>query len=124
MKKFASVALAGAIAVAAVAVTAGSASAGGWQHPYHQHNYYAPRPYDPGPAIVAGTIFGLALGAMAAPQPYYYDPYPPPPPAAYYPTYSSEHFNWCAGTYDTYNSATDTWTDFRGIAHRCIEPAY
>ena len=124
MNKFASVALAGAVAVSGIALTTGSAGAGnwGWHPPYQGPHYYAPRPYDPGPAIVAGTVFGLALGALAT-QPYYYDPYPPPPPpVAYYPTYSSSHFNWCAATYDTYDSITDTWTDFRGIVRRCIGP--
>jgi hypothetical protein len=129
MNKLVSVALAGAVAAAAIAATAGSASADGWQPGWQPHyakphfakpHYPGPRPYDAGPAIVTGAILGLALGALAA-QPYY-SPYPPPPPPEQYyptyaPTYSPRHFNWCAATYDTYNSATDTWmTRATGVA--------
>ncbi|CAN5130222.1 hypothetical protein BH10PSE9_BH10PSE9_10070 [soil metagenome] len=135
MNKLVSVALAGLVAAATVAATAGTASAGGWQpgwqpggnpgwQQHHARPYYpGPRSYDPGPAIVTGAILGLTLGALAT-QPYYDDSYPPPPPppVQYYPSYASEHFNWCAATYPTYNSATDTWTDFRGAVWRCVGP--
>jgi hypothetical protein len=128
MNKSVSVALAGALALSAIAVSATGASAGNWPHhnnyPRYQTQHYRPAPsYDPGPAIIAGTFFGLALGALAQPYPAY-PAYPPPPPAPtyYYPAYGDPHFQWCAATYGNYDSRTDTWTDYRGVPHRCIEP--
>ena len=132
MNKFVSTALAGALTLSAVGVSASGASADQWKHhhqPQQQH-YYQPRPsYDPGAAIIAGTVFGLALGGALASEPAYgygyYPPAPPPgPPPPYYPGYyaGDPHFDWCSATYESYNGETDTWTDYRGIVHRCVGP--
>jgi hypothetical protein len=130
MNAFTSIALAGALAAAGVGATATGASADGRHHYYRP---YAHNSYNPGPAIVAGTVFGLAAGVIASqafaapayypPAPVYYYP-PPPPPPMQYPAYASAdpHIQWCAATYNSYNVQTDTWVDFQGVARRCIAP--
>ncbi len=126
MQKFVSVALASTLALSAVALTASGASADGWRHRPHHPPYRQGPSYDPGPALAAGAIFGLALGAIAQPYPAYpvYPAYdPPPPPRPYYPAYAGDaHFQWCTDNYKSYNGETDTWTDYRGVPHRCIGP--
>ena len=124
MKTLASIALAGALAATSVGATATGASAGswggGWQHHGAHHNTYYVAP-DAGGALVAGAILGLTLGMLAAPA--FAEP---PPPPLYYRSYAAiadeEHFDWCAATYETYNGESDTWVDFRGVEHRCVEP--
>jgi hypothetical protein len=120
MKTLVSVAVAGALGLGAVAASATGASANGWNNGYWGH----PRPHyvyrgapDNGGAIVAGTLFGLFAGAIAA------DALNNPPPPAY-PVYASsyeEHVAWCHQTYASYDPRTDTWVDFEGVAHQCIE---
>ena len=131
MNRLVSVALAGAVALSAVGVSTTGASAGDrWHHPYDGRGY-APRydrgpRNDVGPALVAGAIFGLAVGSLMQPDyPDYpaYPAYAPPPPRPDYGAYASDaHFQWCASTYETYNGETDTWIDYRGVPHRCISP--
>ncbi len=122
MNKFVSPALAGAVALSALTASASLASADGWhRRPYY---YYRPAPtYDAGPALLAGTMFGLALGTLVQPTYPAYAAYPPPPPPPYYPAYrGNPHFDWCTAHYESYNGETDTWTDYRGVPHRCIGP--
>lgn len=116
MKTLTSIALAGALAATSVGMTATAADAGGRNHyrpHYHHHSY------NPGPAIVAGTVFGLAVGALAAqtfaPPPYY------PPAPVLYPA-PDPHVQWCAATYRSYDARSDTWVDYQGITRRCIAP--
>ena len=130
MNRYVSAALAGAVALSAVGMSATSASADRW------HHHYQPAPsYDAGPALVAGAILGLAVGSMMQPEPDYppyaaypaypaYPAYAPPPPPPGYSRYAAEeaHFRWCTATYESYNGETDTWTDYRGVPHRCIGP--
>ncbi|HVZ13636.1 MAG TPA: BA14K family protein [Bauldia sp.] len=124
MKTLVSMAVAGAVGLTGVAASATGASANGWsQGPYPGPYWGHPRPhyvYRTGPdggAIVAGTLFGLFAGAIAADA----LNQPPPPP---YPAYASaydEHVDWCRKTYNSYDARTDTWVDFEGVAHQCIE---
>jgi hypothetical protein len=144
MNRMISVALAGALAASAIAATATGASAGGnnWPGPgngwmgkpqpgpnYHYRNR------GPGPgAFIGGTIFGLAVGALAAPMfnpypypyayPYAYAPPPPPPPMyPVYPSYAYDpHIAWCSAQYQSYNPSTNTWVDFYGVVRVCISP--
>ena len=127
MNRFVSAALAGAVALSAVGMSATGASADRWHHPYQPQ--YRPAPhYDAGPALIAGAIFGLAIGSLMQPEPAYpaypvYAPPPPPPAPWNRAAYAAEqHYQWCASTYETYNGETDTWIDYRGVPHRCIGP--
>jgi hypothetical protein len=132
MRKLISVALAGALAASAVAATSTGAAAGKWQGKPYKGPYYSYNYYGPGPGAVAGAaIFGLALGALAAPlfnpyplYPYAY--YPPPPPPAYpvYPSYAYDpHVAWCSAQYgDAYYPATNTWVDMWGVVRVCVSP--
>lgn len=118
MNRFASAAVAGAVALSfGVSVT--GASADRWHH-----HYYEPAPrQDVGPALLAGTMLGLAVGALMQPEPAYPAYAPPPPPPDGYADYDIErHFEWCTSTYETYNGETDTWIDYRGVPHRCVGP--
>ena len=122
MNRFVSAALAGAVALSAVGVSATSAGADPWHHRYPHYDH---GPGDSvGPALVAGAIMGLAVGTLLEPRPAYaYPAYalPPPPPDS--EAYAAEeHFRWCSSTYETYNGETDSWTDYRGVPHRCISP--
>lgn len=133
MSKFASVTLAGALALSAVAVSAGSASADGWRHRQGPPPPYRAGPsYDAGAAVAAGAIMGLAVGSIFNPYPAYpapvYPAYAPPPPPPYpvYPAYRvgpdyavEAHIQWCSENYQSYNAETDTWVDYRGVVHRC-----
>ncbi len=125
MNRFVSAALAGAVALSAVGVSATSASA---DHRHHRYPYaQAPRQSDLGPALVAGAIFGLAVGSLMQPEPDYppypaYPAYAPPPPPDYGAYRSEAHYQWCASTYESYNGESDTWIDYRGVPHRCISP--
>ncbi len=153
MNRFVSVALAGSVALTAVGMSATGASAERW-HQYDRPHFRNDRPHyqaaprsDAGPALVAGAILGLAVGAMMQPQPAYpayrtypvYPAYPAyrtypahrpyaaypayvPPPASYAAYAANRHFQWCTATYETYNGETDTWIDYRGVPHRCISP--
>ncbi len=119
MKTLVSAAVAGALGLGAIAASATGASANDWNHRYWgpPRPHYAYRPAPDGGAIIAGTLFGLFAGAVAA------DAFnnPPPPP---YPVYASnydEHVDWCRNTYASYDPRTDTWVDFEGVAHQCIE---
>jgi hypothetical protein len=128
MNRFVSASLAGAIALSALGVSATGASADRWHHdrPYDGRSAH----YDAGAALAAGAIFGLAVGSLMQPTYPAYPAYPVyavPPPEDYaaedYAAYAAEaHFQWCTATYETYNGETDTWTDYRGIPHRCISP--
>jgi len=133
MNRFVSAALAGAVAISAVGVSMTSAGADPW---HHHHRYYD-RGSDVGPALVGGAILGLAVGSMLQPEPVYPAPvyvapapvyvepapvYAEPPPPPVYAYDSDAHFQWCASTYSSYNGETDTWTDYRGVPHRCIGP--
>jgi hypothetical protein len=68
---------------------------------------------------VAGTVFGLAVGALAS-QAFAAPAYYPPPPVLY--PAPDPHIQWCAATYNSYDARTDTWVDFQGITRRCIAP--
>jgi hypothetical protein len=136
MKRFTSVALAGALAVSAVAATATGAAADKWKGkykgPHYSYNYYGPS----AGTVAGAAIFGLALGALAAPlfnpypypAPYPYAYYPPPPPTPYpaypvYPTYAYDpHIAWCSEQYQSYNAGTNTWVDFYGVVRVCVSP--
>jgi hypothetical protein len=88
---------------------AGSAAAG----PYYWHHHHHYR-YDPGPAIVAGTIFGM-IGAALADDGYYghpYDGYGGP----------RSHVAWCEWRYRTYNPATDMFYARPGVQEYCRSP--
>ncbi len=122
MNRFVSATLAGAMALSVVGVSATGASADRWHHHYGPSYGPAPRHDDVGPALLAGTIFGLAVGSMMQPQPTY-RAYAPPPSPPHYAGYAAErHFQWCSATYETYNGETDTWIDYRGVQRRCIGP--
>lgn len=136
MKKIASIALAGTLALTAVATAAAPAAAGGgWRNgppPHHQH-HYQPRGGNNGANLAAGALFGFTLGAIASqafappayyypPQPVYYPPAPPPPVYPAYPVYSNPNASWCAAQYASYNPQTNTWVDFRGVVHVCYGP--
>jgi hypothetical protein len=133
MNRFVSAALACTVAISAVGISATTAAADPWHHHryYDRDHRYYDRGSDVGPAIVGGAILGLAVGSMLQSEPVYPAPVyvepapvyvePPPPPPAY--AYDSDaHFQWCASTYASYNGETDTWTDYRGVPHRCISP--
>ncbi len=124
MKTLVSVAVAGALGLAAVAASVTGASANGWNHgpynngPYwgHPHPHYAYAPAPDGGAIVAGALFGLFAGAIVA------DAVNQPPPS--YPAYASSyeaHVAWCHQAYTSYDARSDTWIDFEGAPHQCIE---
>lgn len=128
MRPIISAAAAIAFGAATIAATAGGAAADskwkGPKGPQHHHHHYS----GPGPGAIAGAaIFGMALGALAAPlfdpypYPYAYYP-PPPPPMPVYPTYAyNPHVAWCFGQYgDAYNPATNTWVDMWGVARACV----
>jgi len=132
MKTLVSVAAAAAIGLAGVAATATGASANGWNggwngphsywghpHPHYGYAYQGGGGGDGG-AIIAGALFGLAAGAIIADamnQP----PHPPAPYQQYAETYA-DHVAWCRATYTTYDQRGDSWTDFQGGIHQCIEP--
>lgn len=125
MNRFVSASLAGAIALSAMGLSATGASADRWHHPYRGPAAHG----DVGPALVAGAIFGLAVGSMMQPSyPAYrdyrgYRDYRDEPPYDADAAYAAEaHFQWCTETYQSYNGETDTWTDYRGIQHRCVSP--
>ena len=110
MKKVIALGLAGALAAASIVATTGSADAA-IKHPKT--------------AIVAGALFGFALGSLAANSyynsyyyPYYYTPRPVYP---LYPSYTyNSHAAACAATYRSYNPATDTYIGYDGYPHRCV----
>jgi hypothetical protein len=120
MKTIASVALAGGLATALAVAAIAPASAHDWRpsHP-RSHNWYP----GPGAGFATGAAIGLAYGALAAPYygppAYAYYPPAPPPPVAYG---WSEHVNWCAAQYNTYDPSSDNWVDYYGVAHRCVGP--
>lgn len=127
MNSFVSAALAGAVALTAVGMSATGASADRWHQQYGPSYGPPPRHDDVGPALVAGAIFGLAVGSMMQPEPVYpaypaYPAYAPPPPPDYGAYAADGHFDWCSATYESYNGETDTWIDYRGVPHRCISP--
>ena len=129
MKYLTTAALAGALAISAVAVT--PTAAGADSRHYRPHQHYSGGG-NAGAALAAGAILGFAFGALATPYyappyyaPYYAYPYPPPPPPApiFYPRVTSAHIAWCSNQYGAwYDAATDTWTDYYGVTHRCIAP--
>ena len=129
MKKLTSVALAGALAVSAVAATTTGAVADKWKGKPYKGPKYSYNYYGPGPGAVAGAaIFGLAIGALAAPMfnpyPYPYAYYPPAPlPQPVYPAYAyNPHAAWCSAQYGSYNPSTNTWVDMWGVVHICYSP--
>jgi hypothetical protein len=117
MKRLASAALAGALAIGTVAATGASASADPY-YPYHPHHYHD------GGGFVAAGILGLATGLVASQV---FSPEPPPPPSPY-PYYAAgygaddAHLQWCEATYRSYDPETDLWRDYQGIPHRCQGP--
>jgi hypothetical protein len=121
MKRLASAALAGALAIGTVAATGASASADPY-YPYHPHHYHGG--YDDGGGFVAAGILGLATGLVASQV---FSPEPPPPPSPY-PYYAAgygaddAHLQWCEATYRSYDPETDLWRDYQGIPHRCQGP--
>ena len=44
-------------------------------------------------------------------------------PGASAATVATGHTAWCDQQYRSYNAATDTYTGYDGLAHRCISPA-
>ena len=106
----------GLAAIMAATAFVGAAEAGSWggyygNDPYYHHNhhhYY--RHYDPGPAIVAGTIFGM-IGSALANGPHY-NSYAGP----------SSHTDWCEWRYKTYNPATDQFYAKPGVLQYCHSP--
>ncbi|MHA1549182.1 MAG: BA14K family protein [Alphaproteobacteria bacterium] len=130
MNKAISIALAGALAASTLAAATTGASAHYRHHRHHNHHYVGPGP------LVAGAIFGLAIGAFAnAARP---APYPAPVPYDYRPPLSygqasygyapvagpahSPHSDWCVAQYASYNHADNTWRDFQGRVQVCISP--
>lgn len=134
MKKIASIALAGSLALTAVATAAAPAAArDGWRNgpPPHHHRHH-PRGNNGG-NVAAGALFGFTLGAIASqafapptyyypPQPVYYPPAPPPPVYPVYPAYADPNSAWCASQYASYNPQTNTWVDYSGVVHVCYGP--
>ena len=123
MKNVLKLVAAGGLAAAVLAPTMTTAMAGGGNWNRHRPHYN--QGWNPGPAIFGGAVLGLTLGALAnpyyyPPPPVYYAPYPPPPP--YPASYTDEHMEWCAATYQSYNGETDTFVGFDGRLHRCVGP--
>ncbi len=82
---------------------------GSWSH---GHPRYHRGGSDIGPAIVAGTVFGLIGAAIANSydRPYYRTGGP------------RSHVAWCEWRYKTYNPATDTYYARPGVPAYCHSP--
>ena len=130
MKMLVSVAAAAAIGLAGVAAGATGASANGWNggwngphpnwgHPHPHYGYAYQGGGSDGGAIIAGALLGFAAGAIIANA----DQPPPPAPYQQYAETYADHVAWCRQTYPaTYDQQSDSWTDFEGGVHQCIEP--
>jgi hypothetical protein len=123
MKRLLASILAAAVALTALAGAA-DAKPKYWKKNWNKHHphmvYHAPRPhfgyyyprpyyYDPGPAIVAGTIFGV-IGALAANG------------GGYAYRGPASHTAWCEWRYKTYNPATNTYFARPGVPAVCHSP--
>jgi hypothetical protein len=123
--------MATAIAGTSLIAGASSANAGGpgyWNNgPYPHHKpHVVYRHSDPTGPLVAGAIFGLALGAIASDafaRPAYVNPEPVylPPPTPNYAA-ANYHFSWCSQQYRSYNAERDTFFDYQGIERPCVDP--
>jgi hypothetical protein len=125
-----------AIAATLAAASATSAAAGNWNggpylYPYPQHRpHHGPTVVyrngpDAGGALLAGTVLGLAFGAMASQA---FAAPPPPPEPVYLPqprpnlAAVDAHIAWCSQKYRSYNAERDTFIDFQGIERLCVDP--
>lgn len=114
MKK--SIIVAGLAAALATTSFAGSAMARP-DYWYRHHHYRHHHDDNIGPAIIAGSIFGLIGGALAnnyysQPNPYYGRPY----------YGANAHVRWCEQRYRTYNPATDMFYARPGVKEYCHSP--
>jgi H+/Cl- antiporter ClcA len=107
--KTSSIIAAGLATALAATSFAGSAMARPYRH-FHHHHYYHHEHSDIGPAIVAGTIFGM-IGAALANS--YHHPYD---------GYRDAHVRWCADHYRTYNPATNMFYARPGVREYCHSP--
>ncbi len=99
----------------ATALAATSFAGNAMADPYYWHHHHH-RDYDPGPAIVAGTIFGMIGAALA--NSYHRPNYGP------YNGYAGprSHTAWCEWRYRTYNPATDKFYAEPGVQEYCHSP--
>jgi len=126
MKRLASAALIGALAIGAPAATAAGASADPYDYVRHQHayprsqSYQQQSGYDDGGGYLAAGIIALTAGLVAS------QVLAPEPPS--YPIYAAgyggdtSHIQWCETTYRSYSPETDLWRDYQGYMRLCEGP--